>query len=81
MPLTLADRLFVRDIVGGPSRVRIFDLDGKPQGSCRCPRSRPIGEIEPLPDGDVLFDVSTYLRPRYYARWDAGHGQERRRPT
>ena len=30
-------RLFVRDIVGGPNQVRVFDLDGKPQGNLPLP--------------------------------------------
>ncbi len=31
--------------------------------------------IEPLANGDVLFDVSTYLQPRYYARWSPATGK------
>src|SRR5262249_31980329 len=29
--LPTAGRLYVADLVGGPSRLRVFDLDGKPQ--------------------------------------------------
>jgi prolyl oligopeptidase len=61
--------LFVRDIVGGPNQVRIFDLDGKPGGKLALPEIASNNEIEPLANGEVLFDVSTYLQPRYYARW------------
>ena len=68
--LTLTqNHLFVRDIVGGPNQVRIFDLEGKPDGKLPLPEIAANSEIVPLADGDVLFDVSTYLRPRYYARW------------
>lgn len=69
------DRLFVRDIVGGPNQVRMFDLDGKPQGTLPLPDIAANSEIEPLANGDVLFDVSTYLRPRYYASWAPGSGK------
>jgi prolyl oligopeptidase len=69
------DRLFVRDIVGGPNQVRIFYLNGHAEGSLPLPEIAANSEIEPLADGDVLFDVSTYLRPRYYARWNPVSGK------
>ncbi|HXL98848.1 MAG TPA: prolyl oligopeptidase family serine peptidase [Rhizomicrobium sp.] len=67
-------RMFVRDIVGGPNQVRVFDLNGKPLGRLPLPEVAANFEIEGLADGDVLFDVSTYLRPRYYARWSVATG-------
>jgi prolyl oligopeptidase len=70
-----ANRLFVRDIVGGPNQVRIFDLEGKPEGKLALPEIAANSEIEPLANGDVLFDVSTYLQPRYYARWAPATGK------
>ncbi|HEY3779047.1 MAG TPA: prolyl oligopeptidase family serine peptidase [Rhizomicrobium sp.] len=74
--LTLSpDRLFVRDIVGGPNQVRVFDLSGHPEGQLPLPEIAANSEIEPLADGDVLFDVSTYLRPRYYASWNPSSGK------
>jgi len=68
------DKLFVRDIVGGPIDVRVFGLDGKPEGRLPLPDVASNDEVEALADGSVLFDVSTYLRPRYYARWNPGTG-------
>ncbi|HKD22895.1 MAG TPA: prolyl oligopeptidase family serine peptidase, partial [Rhizomicrobium sp.] len=74
--LTLSsNRLFVRDIVGGPNQVRIFDLDGHAQGKLPLPEVAANSEIEPLANGDVLFDVSTYLQPRYYAKWSPATGK------
>lgn len=70
-----SDRLFVRDIVGGPNQVRVFDLNGHAEGKLPLPEVAANTEIEPLSDGDVLFDVSTYLRPRYYVRWTPSTGQ------
>jgi prolyl oligopeptidase len=69
------DRLFVRDIVGGPNQVRVFDLSGKPQGKLPLPEIAANDEIVPLANGDVLFDVSTYLRPRYFAVWHSATGK------
>jgi prolyl oligopeptidase len=76
LDLTLSsNRLFVRDIVGGPNQVRIFDLDGHAQGKLPLPEIAANTEIEPLTNGDVLFDVTTYLRPRYYASWNPATGK------
>jgi prolyl oligopeptidase len=69
------DKLFVRDIVGGPNQVRIFDLEGKPQGKLPLPEIAANSEIEGLADGRILFDVSSYLRPHYFAAWDAKTGK------
>jgi len=70
-----SDRLFVRDIVGGPNEVRIFDHNGKLEGKLPLPEIAANSEIQPLKDGSVLFDVSTYLRPRYYASWNPKTGK------
>ncbi|MGA7673577.1 MAG: prolyl oligopeptidase family serine peptidase [Rhizomicrobium sp.] len=69
--------LFVRDIVGGPNQVRIFDIEGKPAGKLPLPEIAANDEIVPLTGGTVLFDVSTYLRPRYYAAWNPATGKTR----
>ena len=69
------DRLFVRDIVGGPNQVRVFDLDGKPMGRLPLPDIAGNTEIVPLANGDVLFNVSTFLRPVYYALWHPATGR------
>lgn len=67
--------VFVHDIIGGPVQVRIFDLSGRPQGKLPLPSVADSKEIAALKDGTVLFDVSTYLRPRYYAAWNPATGQ------
>jgi prolyl oligopeptidase len=68
-------RLFVRDIVGGPIKVRVFDLDGKPEGELPMPEVSANDEIVSLRDGRVLYDVMTYLRPVYYCAWDPATGK------
>jgi len=73
-----ATRMFVRDIVGGPHQVRVFDLGGKALGRLPLAEISANQEIEPLPSGDVLFDVSSYVRPRYFVLWhpDSGKSEE-----
>jgi len=73
--LALTDQhLIVRDIVGGPSQVRVFDHDGGHASRIDLPPVSAVDEIEPLANGDMLYGVSTYTRPRYYAKWDAHTG-------
>ena len=74
--LTLDSRhLIVRDIVGGPDQLRVFDHEGRFQFRLPLPEVAANGEVEPLTSGEMLFDVSTYLRPRYFLRWTPSTGQ------
>ncbi len=65
-----AHALYVRELVGGPSRVAIFDHNGKPQGALPLPPVATVAQVEPLSDGTLLYSVATYLRPTYYSRYD-----------
>jgi prolyl oligopeptidase len=67
--------LYVREILGGPSRVAIFDHDGKPQGDLPLPDVASVDEVEPLSDGSLLYSVRTYLKPPYFARFDEAGGK------
>ena len=33
-----------------------------------------VNEVAPLPNGDILYSVATYLEPTYFARWTAATG-------
>ena len=67
--------LYLRELVGGPSRVVVFDLEGRARGELPLPGSATVAEVEPVTDGSVLYDIDTYLRPRYYARYDEATGR------
>jgi prolyl oligopeptidase len=62
--------LYVRELIGGPSRVAIFDLAGHPKGDLPLPGLATVDQVEPLSDGTVLYSIETYLRPPYYSRYD-----------
>jgi prolyl oligopeptidase len=62
--------LMVRDSIGGPSQVRIFDHEGVPQGLLPLPAASAVGEMTALPEGGLIYSVRTYLRPRFVARWN-----------
>ncbi len=70
--------LYVRELVGGPSRVAVFDHSGKSKGLLPLPAVASVAEIEPLADGTLLYSIETYLRPPYYSRFDeaTAHVQE-----
>jgi prolyl oligopeptidase len=71
-------RLYVIDIIGGPSRVRVFDNKGQ---ALPAPPLPPISAVYggvPVGGGDMLFSLSTYLEPPAWHRVDATTGQATR---
>jgi prolyl oligopeptidase len=62
--------VYVRELVGGPSRVAIFDRTGAPRGVLPLADLATVGEVEPLSDGTLLYSIETYLRPQYFSRYD-----------
>ena len=75
-PVTITKKaIYVREIVGGPSQVAIFDHDGKPQGRLPLPDVTAVNEVEALDDDSLLVSVATYLAPPYFARYDEGSGK------
>jgi prolyl oligopeptidase len=65
------DAIYLRELIGGPSRVAIYDHAGKPKGLLPLPEVASVDEVEPLSDGSLLYSVETYLRPTYFRRYDA----------
>jgi prolyl oligopeptidase len=74
-PTLTGGAMLISYIVGGPNEIRAFDLEGKPKGRLALPELAAFSEISALPDGDAIFAVASYLRPRYYARWRAADGK------
>jgi prolyl oligopeptidase len=73
--LITSDRLYVKKLVGGPSRVDIYDLDGRKLGVVPLPDVASVDELIQGEGDGVLFSVATYLRPTYFARFDPGSGK------
>jgi prolyl oligopeptidase len=70
-PIAVTPRaIYLNELVGGPSRVAVYDHAGKPHGVLPIPDVAAVDEVEPLSDGTVLYSIETYLRPRYFARYD-----------
>ncbi len=68
-------RLYVTDIVGGPSRIRVFDLEGHLLPGPPIPPVSAVRQLVPTRGGDALFNVSTYLEPSAWYRFDAAGGK------
>ena len=70
--------LYVRDIMGGPSRVRVFDNEGRQLTGPALPPISAVGEVVSIGSGNVLFYTSTYLEPPAWYRFDAASGKSTR---
>jgi prolyl oligopeptidase len=67
-PIVFVGRMMaVRYLAGGPSRLRFFDLNGRPQGEASLPPVASVTEMEAV-EGDLLYSVETYLTPRTFRR-------------
>ena len=76
LPFAIAGgRLYVKKLVGGPSRVDIHALDGKKLGMLPLPDIAAVDEIVPAANDSVMFSVATYLRPPYFASYDPASGK------
>jgi prolyl oligopeptidase len=71
-------RLYVIDILGGPSRVRVFDDQGRSLAAPPLPPISAIGQVVSMGKGDVLFYTSTYLNPPAWYHFDAASGKATR---
>ena len=70
-----ASRLYVAEMVGGPSRIRVFDLAGKELAS---PAAAPVSSVFDLRrmEGDaLLFGSTSYTEPPAYFRLDPAQGK------
>jgi prolyl oligopeptidase len=68
-------RLYVVYQLGGPSEIRVFDLEGKPQ---RAPEQLPVssvGQLVTLEGDDVLFEQESYVKPAAVYRLHSDTGQ------
>src|SRR5207249_6903722 len=58
-----ADALFVGDLLGGPSQIRRFGLDGKGETIIPIPKISAVQEMVTLEDSSLLFRDQSYTEP------------------
>jgi prolyl oligopeptidase len=57
------DALYVGDLLGGPSQIRRFDLNGKNEMVIPIPQISAVQEMLALEDGSLLFRDGSYTEP------------------
>jgi prolyl oligopeptidase len=57
------DALYVSDLLGGPSQIRRFDLNGKNEMVIPIPQISAVQEMLALEDGSLLFRAVSYTEP------------------
>ncbi|MGA9977497.1 MAG: prolyl oligopeptidase family serine peptidase [Candidatus Sulfotelmatobacter sp.] len=84
------NHLYVIDIAGGPSRVRVFARKNFERGAggaapvlaqvgeLPLPPVSAIGQVVSVGGGDVLFYMSTYIQPGAWYYFDAASGKAKR---
>lgn len=71
-------RLFVVEGIGGPHRVRIFDLAGAPLGTLPLPPASAVSQVIAAGGwaGDaVLYRTTSYTEPPAWYRWEPAAGR------
>jgi prolyl oligopeptidase len=67
-------RLYVQDIVGGPSEVRMFDFDGNALGKLPLPPVCSVEDIQKFGGDQVLIERASYTEPTRWMRYDPASG-------
>ncbi len=70
--LPAATRLYVSELVGGPSQIRVFDLTGREHGNVPLDSVSSVGEMLRGKGGELLFESESYLEPPAWYRFDPG---------
>jgi prolyl oligopeptidase len=63
-----ADALYLGDLLGGPSQIRRFGLDGKGEKIVPIPKISAVSEMEALDDNSLLFRDVSYTEPAAWFR-------------
>jgi prolyl oligopeptidase len=71
-------RLYVQDVAGGPSRVRVFDHQGHALGTLALPPISAVHQIVRIRGDNVIFRASSYLQPPAWYSYDARSRKSRR---
>jgi prolyl oligopeptidase len=66
--------LYVAYLEGGPSRLRVFDLSGKPAGDVPLPPVSAVSGLLRIDGDDILFQDESYVQPPATYRYDAASG-------
>lgn len=68
--LPTTNRLYVNDLVGGPSQIRVFDLTGREHGNVPLESISSVGEMVRGNEDELLFESESYVEPPAWYRFD-----------
>jgi prolyl oligopeptidase len=66
--------LYVEEIVGGPSRVRVFTDQGAPRGTVPLPEQSTVEEMVRTGDGAVALRITRYTEPGHWMSFAPARG-------
>lgn len=75
--LLTRQHLFVADLVGGPSQIRMFDRNGRFEKMIPLAPVSSVLELEHDPGGHLVFQTASYTEPRAWHRFDPESGKVR----
>ncbi len=58
-----AKRLFVAEVDGGPSKIKVYDLDGRPEKSVPVEPVSDVGQMIMIQGDDILFRSESFITP------------------
>jgi prolyl oligopeptidase len=70
-----ASLLYVVEIEGGPTGLRVLGLDGKERARVPVPPAASVGQVVRLEGDRVLFSSESYLEPRAWHLYDPSDGK------
>ncbi len=70
----VGERLFVNEMVGGPSTIRVYNLEGKTLGEVAAPPVSAVGEMLAV-GGDLCFRDQSYVTPPTWYRYAPATGK------
>lgn len=63
-------RIYVIDQIGGPSRIRVFGIDGKPLGAVPLQPISSVRSVIRTKKDEILVNTETYLTPPEWVQFD-----------
>jgi prolyl oligopeptidase len=73
--LATRKRLYVTDLLGGPSQIRVFDTKGKAKENVPILPVSSVFGVMALEGDDILFNNQSYTEPRAFYRYQADSGK------
>ena len=70
--LPTASAIYLSELFGGPSRVRMIAPDGKAMGFVPVPEASSVWRIVPVEGDTVLLHIESYRTPAAWYRWTPG---------